>query len=681
MDFFLRKFFESDSKRRLQTAIVFSVLFLIAKIFFPEPGNILVSLITEILVLTAFFSWALFLYEFVHNQASSPVGILVNSMILGALVYFLLTVSPEYLSTNDNVITSLLVYLFVFIILVSTAYIFDVLRELFFAHQKSVPTLYFNTMMILFILASVVAGIWDSDWEYDFITDSLTGIAIVVAVINSIRVAWIAFIAKKQKRILLLLSIIFMVVFGSTFGFTQTQDANFVALLSPALNKFIGLIFLYATVYFIVVFFTALFHLPTAEAIDRKTQELTSLMDLNKLITRVLDFDELVNTITEMTKDVCNCQSAWLVTNFNDTLEINSVNNINKEDAEKISVNLFNSDLVNPKELTELNTLEKYDFFRSSKFQSVIIAPLNIHGKNIGYLFTAKQMSMGFDEEDKKAISAFADFAAVAIENSKLIEQSIEKERMEKELDLAREIQQKILPKGKPDIPNVDVSASFIPAFEVGGDYYDFFRFDDEHYGFVIADVSGKGIQSAFIMSEVKGIFESLSKIDFSPAEILIRANEILKKSLDRKSFVTATFGILNTKNGKFKFSRAGHAPVLHKRNDTLQSYVPRGIGLGISLSKEFARTLEEMEVQLGNGDLIILFTDGVNEAMNSANEEFGYDRLEAIVKNSGELSPDALSRKIIKELSVFSKENPQHDDITLVIFKWNFINKLNGDN
>ncbi len=681
MDFFLRKFFESDSKRRLQTAIVFSVLFLIAKIFFPEPGNILVSLITEILVLTAFFSWALFLYEFVHNQASSPVGILVNSMILGALVYFLLTVSPEYLSTNDNVITSLLVYLFVFIILVSTAYIFDVLRELFFAHQKSVPTLYFNTMMILFILASVVAGIWDSDWEYDFITDSLTGIAIVVAVINSIRVAWIAFIAKKQKRILLLLSIIFMVVFGSTFGFTQTQDANFVALLSPALNKFIGLIFLYATVYFIVVFFTALFHLPTAEAIDRKTQELTSLMDLNKLITRVLDFDELVNTITEMTKDVCNCQSAWLVTNFNDTLEINSVNNINKEDAEKISVNLFNSDLVNPKELTELNTLEKYDFFRSSKFQSVIIAPLNIHGKNIGYLFTAKQMSMGFDEEDKKAISAFADFAAVAIENSKLIEQSIEKERMEKELDLAREIQQKILPKGKPDIPNVDVSASFIPAFEVGGDYYDFFRFDDEHYGFVIADVSGKGIQSAFIMSEVKGIFESLSKIDFSPAEILIRANEILKKSLDRKSFVTATFGILNTKNGKFKFSRAGHAPVLHKRNDTLQSYVPRGIGLGISPSKEFARTLEEMEVQLGNGDLIILFTDGVNEAMNSANEEFGYDRLEAIVKNSGELSPDALSRKIIKELSVFSKENPQHDDITLVIFKWNFINKLNGDN
>ena len=681
MDFFLRKFFESDSKRRLQTAIVFSVLFLIAKIFFPEPGNILVSLITEILVLTAFFSWALFLYEFVHNQASSPVGILVNSMILGALVYFLLTVSPEYLSTNDNVITSLLVYLFVFIILVSTAYIFDVLRELFFAHQKSVPTLYFNTMMILFILASVVAGIWDSDWEYDFITDSLTGIAIVVAVINSIRVAWIAFIAKKQKRILLLLSIIFMVVFGSTFGFTQTQDANFVALLSPALNKFIGLIFLYATVYFIVVFFTALFHLPTAEAIDRKTQELTSLMDLNKLITRVLDFDELVNTITEMTKDVCNCQSAWLVTNFNDTLEINSVNNINKEDAEKISVNLFNSDLVNPKELTELNTLEKYDFFRSSKFQSVIIAPLNIHGKNIGYLFTAKQMSMGFDEEDKKAISAFADFAAVAIENSKLIEQSIEKERMEKELDLAREIQQKILPKGKPDIPNVDVSASFIPAFEVGGDYYDFFRLDDEHYGFVIADVSGKGIQSAFIMSEVKGIFESLSKIDFSPAEILIRANEILKKSLDRKSFVTATFGILNTKNGKFKFSRAGHAPVLHKRKDTLQSYVPRGIGLGISPSKEFARTLEEMEVQLGNGDLIILFTDGINEAMNSANEEFGYDRLEAIVKNSGELSPDALSRKIIKELSVFSKENPQHDDITLVIFKWNFINKLNGDN
>ncbi len=681
MDFFLQKYFDLSNKRRLETAIFASILFVLTKLVFPLNENILFFLVSELLGVITFFAWALFLFDFVYGQSSSPIGILVNSMILGTLVYFLLSVSPEYLSAENDFTSSLLRYAFTFIIIGSTAYIFGVLRELFFAHQKSNPSLYFNTMVLLFILASVSTGIFKNNLEYDFIGESLTGIAIAVGVINSIRVAWIAFISKKQKRILLLFSLVLMGLFGTVFGYTESQQSNFLAVFSPALSKLTGLIFLYGTIYFVVVFFTALFHLPTAEAIDRKTQELTSLMDLNKLITRVLDFNELVDTITEMTKDVCNCQSAWLVTNFEDKLEINSANNIEKDEAEKITVTLFNSEMIKRDEITELNALDKFEFLHSLKFQSIIVAPLNIHGKNIGFLFTAKRQSLGFDKEDKVAISAFADYAAVAIENSKLIEQSIEKERMEKELDVAREIQRKILPKEKPEIPNLEVSSSFIPAFEVGGDYYDFFKIDEENYGFVIADVSGKGIQAAFIMAEVKGIFESLSKINLSPKEVLVQANEILKKSLDKKSFVTAIYGVINTSTGKFNFARAGHAPVLHKQNSEIKSYVPHGIGLGIGTTSDFRKTLEEMEIQLENDDIIVLFTDGINESKNSQNEEFGYSRLQQLIKENSEISTDDLSGKIIKEISLFTKGNTQHDDITLVIFKWNFKNKLDGEN
>ncbi len=681
MDFFLQKYFNLSNKRRLETAIFASILFVLTKLVFPLNENILFFLVSELLGVITFFGWALFLFDFVYGHSSSPIGILVNSMILGALVYFLLSVSPEYLSAENDFTSSLLRYAFTFIIIGSTAYIFGVLRELFFAHQKSNPALYFSTMVLLFILASVTTGIFENNLEYDFIGESLTGIAIAVGVINSIRVAWIAFISKKQKRILLLLSLILMGLFGTVFGYTESQQSNFLAVFSPALSKLTGLIFLYGTIYFVVVFFTALFHLPTAEAIDRKTQELTSLMDLNKLITRVLDFNELVDTITEMTKDVCNCQSAWLVTNFESKLEINSANNIEKDKAEKITVTLFNSEMIKRDEITELNALDKFEFLPSLKFQSIIVAPLNIHGKNIGFLFTAKRQSLGFDKEDKVAISAFADYAAVAIENSKLIEQSIEKERMEKELDVAREIQRKILPKEKPEIPYLEVSSLFIPAFEVGGDYYDFFKIDEENYGFVIADVSGKGIQAAFIMAEVKGIFESLSKINLSPKEVLIQANEILKKSLDKKSFVTAIYGVINTSTGKFNFARAGHAPVLHNQNSEIKSYVPHGIGLGIGTTSDFKKTLEEMEIQLENNDIVVLFTDGINESKNSQNEEFGYSRLQQLIKENSEISTDDLSRKIIKEVSLFTKGNTQHDDITLVIFKWNFKNKLDGEN
>jgi phosphoserine phosphatase RsbU/P len=312
-----------------------------------------------------------------------------------------------------------------------------------------------------------------------------------------------------------------------------------------------------------------------------------------------------------------------------------------------------------------------------SGFNYIAVAPLKTHGGSKGYLVAARKNEIRFDDEDLNAIDAFSDYASVAIENSRLLKESLEKERLEKELDVAREIQRKILPSKNPEVKNLEVSSVFIPAFEVGGDYYDFFYINEEKLGFVIADVSGKGISAAFVMAEIKGIFESLSKMIISPKQILITANEILKKALDRKTFVSAVYGIFDTKNEIITFSRAGHCPIILLRGNDLMELKPSGMGLGLSFGDSFNNTIEEISLSLKNDDMLVLYTDGVTEAKNALMQDFGEEHFERILLEEKNNTAQLTSEKVLREISLFSKDSPQHDDITLLIFKWN---KTNGE-
>jgi serine phosphatase RsbU (regulator of sigma subunit) len=294
-----------------------------------------------------------------------------------------------------------------------------------------------------------------------------------------------------------------------------------------------------------------------------------------------------------------------------------------------------------------------------------------VHGKVIGHLFAARQKENTYDIDERKAVQAFADYAAVALENAKLIAESIEKERMEKELDVARDIQRKILPLSLPVSDSLAISALFVPAFEVGGDYYDFFELDNDRLGFVVADVAGKGISAAFIMSEVKGIFKSLANMISNPRELLVKANEVLKGSLDKRNFVTAVFGVINKQTGKLNIARAGHTPLLHCSGEIMTRLQPAGIGLGLDYTSNFSNSLKEMEIQLKNNDIIICYSDGIPEAKNSSEEDFGYERLESLILKNCDSNLDTISKIIMKELSVFTQDHSQHDDITLVLFKW----------
>jgi serine phosphatase RsbU (regulator of sigma subunit) len=538
--------------------------------------------------------------------------------------------------------------------------------------------------MIVFFLLASFASVLNNFPDLSFIKTTFVIISIMLIVVNSIKISWIAFLLKKEKLSLLVLSVVISILFivNIVNGSDSHIHGQVLLKFSSSLNQFMNLIMIYGIIYFSILFFTTLFHIPTAEAYDRKTQEISSLQYFSKLITQVLDFKELSETVTEIAVKVSNSDASWIIwLNQNESSSLAN-KNIGIIDANLISRFILTKVNRGIESKTILLNLEKFEERGKlgEKFFSLAVSPIKTHNQVKGYLVAAKKNDFIFDDEDKNAVDTFSDYASIALENSRLLEESIEKERLEKELDVAREIQKKILPRTNPEFENLTISSLFIPAFEVGGDYYDFFELNNNKIGFVIADVSGKGISAAFIMAELKGIFESLSKTIDKPKDILVKANEILQRTLDRKSFVSAAYGVIDIDKATLTLSRAGHCPVLLIRDNVVQNIRPSGIGLGLNFTEHFFNTLEEVKLDLKEEDLIVLYTDGITEAKNKELDDFGNIEFEKILVENCTRHVDEISNKVISEVALFSQNISQHDDITLVILKWKHKFNLDGE-
>ena len=624
------------------------------------------------------------------SKSFNPMALVMNLGILNAIVFLAITFSDSFLSIifgkisdtlkNPGIIFSILSFIYVTIFAAITIQMFLIFKEFYFLKQKRSSSIYFNTMVVFFLLASF-SSVFHFFSSLSYIKNTFVIISVILIVINSIRISWIAFIVKKEKISLLLLSVIICTLF--IVNLMNSTDTNahhrIFSEFSGSLGSFFRILMIYGSVYFAVLFFTTLFHIPTAEAFDRKAQEVSSLQYFSKLITQVLDFDDLAETVTEIALKVSNADASWIIWKEEKTLRQLAHKNIGYLDAELITGYIFREKLFKDTGTYFTENLKKFEKRSqlNEQYSAVAVTPLETHNQVRGFLVVAKKGDFIFDDEDKSAINTFSDYASVAIENSSLLEESIEKERLEKELDVAREIQRKILPAKDPVFDRLSISSVFIPAFEVGGDYYDFFEIDKDHdntsgkFGFIIADVSGKGISAAFIMAEVKGIFESLSRTNESPKEILTKANQILKRSLDRKNFVSAAYGVIDFEKETLSIARAGHCPVILIREGKVNNIRPMGIGLGLDFGTQFGNSLEETEIDLKEDDLIVLYTDGITEAKNLELEDFGEEKFENVLLNHSGKNVDEISNEVIKEITLFSKQGTQHDDITLVILKW----------
>jgi serine phosphatase RsbU (regulator of sigma subunit) len=254
-----------------------------------------------------------------------------------------------------------------------------------------------------------------------------------------------------------------------------------------------------------------------------------------------------------------------------------------------------------------------------------------------------------------------------------LLREQAEKERLEEELRIARQIQMSLLPGDTlKTVPGIRVAALCLPAAEVGGDYYDVLPLGETRMGVLVADVSGKGTSAALYMAELKGLVLSLSRICESPARLLVEANRILAANMDSRSFVTMTYAVVDTAARSMRFARAGHNPLIHMeaRTGRTQVLAPPGLGLGLDRGERFEAILEERQVPLAPGDLFLFFTDGLSEAMNAGAELFGEGRLRQILERSEGLGSEELRERILDEVQRFVGDAAPHDDMTMVVLK-----------
>ena len=275
-----------------------------------------------------------------------------------------------------------------------------------------------------------------------------------------------------------------------------------------------------------------------------------------------------------------------------------------------------------------------------------------------------------YDEDTLTILQTLAQHASVAIDNANLYERLAAQERMAQEMTLARQIQQSMLPREAPQINGYEIIGGSTPALEVGGDYFDYVSRDGQCY-MLIGDVSGKGVPAALIMSIVRALIHTYLEFETSPVRILRSVNRNISADLDPEMFVTMSSIQLDPKQNKLLVARAGHEPVMvvHENGD-VENLSPPGTALGMLEVADFDSMIEESACGLQENDTVLLYTDGITEAQNTVRDEFGYERLETLVKENRHLPVNALYDKIIEALKQFTQGVAQSDDITLVILR-----------
>lgn len=299
--------------------------------------------------------------------------------------------------------------------------------------------------------------------------------------------------------------------------------------------------------------------------------------------------------------------------------------------------------------------------------KSEIVVPIMKNNRAIGALDVESDKLGAFNETDLEILSFFADAASMSIERAMLHNQILEKKKVEKQLQIASEVQSRLLPHSSPKIKGYEFAGLCIPTFEIGGDYFDYIQIDEDNTAITVADISGDGIPAALIMTAYRALLRSHVKIYKDPSDLMQFLNTQLLDFTRKKDFVTAFYGILNTKDSTFSYTNCGHnPPLLFRANGKVELLDLHGPSLCIMGNVSYITGI----AKLNTGDQIVMYTDGVTEVFNNKKEEFGLDKLIDVIKTNIKMTANDLLDKIIDETKSFSQSEFYKDDYTLVIVK-----------
>ncbi len=304
---------------------------------------------------------------------------------------------------------------------------------------------------------------------------------------------------------------------------------------------------------------------------------------------------------------------------------------------------------------------------------SVMMAPLLYGKQNLGLLALGNgPMGAPFTASDFVVFKSISEQSAFALYNAIIYSEANEKKRLDHDLEIARDIQRILLPEKAPDIPGFEISGINVPARQVSGDYFDYIKVDDDRLGVAIADVSGKGVPASLIMAICRSVLRSQAPQNSSPAEVLKKVNRQLYPDIKEDMFISMAYLILDHVRASVTLARAGHdAPLFYQKStQTVAPVKPPGMVLGIDSGSVFDRVTGDFNVPLECGDCLVLYTDGVTEALDGEGYEFGMDRMIQSVRASAGQGASAIVTRLIDDVRNFVGAQPQHDDITLIAIR-----------
>lgn len=403
--------------------------------------------------------------------------------------------------------------------------------------------------------------------------------------------------------------------------------------------------------------------------LDRKVYELNTLFDLSKDFNIMVDREEIVRIFKFA------MLGQMLIRKFFFVLE-------NDGSREMVASSGIKNDSLSPKQIDRLFDLEddltevdseladEIPFLKKNEIKAVI--GLHFQSEKIALVGVgARANEEEYTVSDYNFLQSLGNLAVLSIQKTFLLEERIEKERLEEELNIAKSIQQGLLPDPIPECDELDIAAKNISSHQVGGDYFDILKTPDNHLLFAIGDVTGKGIPAALLMANLQAMLHVLLPVDISLSEASGQVNNIIYRNTPNDKFITFFWGIFNPDNSEFRFVNAGHNPPiwLKKGEEDVEELAEGGLILG---AMPTTTPYSEQRVTFSSGDLVVLYTDGVTEAMNKdESEEFGEERLLDCIKNNRSKSADKIQASIIQEVQNFS-DDIQYDDITLIIIKAN---------
>jgi serine phosphatase RsbU (regulator of sigma subunit) len=315
------------------------------------------------------------------------------------------------------------------------------------------------------------------------------------------------------------------------------------------------------------------------------------------------------------------------------------------------------------------------DFLR---INTLIAVPLAMDNRTLGLLMVVNKFSekeRGWDPftpQDASLLNAVADQAAIAILNAKMYEVFDEQERLEREIEIARKVQESLLPKTYPAMDGFQIRAFSKAARQIGGDYYDFAWLDENRLAIVVADVAGKGIPGALTMAALRSALRALVAQGGSARELTLKLNAFIYEDLERDVFISLSLAILDKREKVLRVVRAGHEPAILLREDEPEPILiePQGMALGLDRGSLFQESIEEITLPLKPGDLVVFYTDGLTEAMNDEGEEFTLNRVLVVLQNCRGLDLEHIPVRLNEEVEAFTGDRPPHDDLTLVTLK-----------